>query len=158
MANANPNGGQQGGGDQGGQDEPEGEAEGEAPATVDYSGELTRNRSNASRTLRNNLNTNSATERAHHIIPWEMTDHDVVQAAARGGFNFNGANNGINLQLRVHPQGPRHPRYNGAVEGLLDNLATRNLTDSQAAAAVQAIVDRLRPGLGRLNQTGQQLR
>jgi hypothetical protein len=81
-----------------------------------------------------------------------------VQAAARGGFNINGANNGINLELRVHPQGARHPRYNDAVEGLLDNLATRNLTDAQAAAEVQAIVDRLRPGLDRLNQTGQPLR
>jgi len=68
---------------------------------------------------------------------------------------MNGANNGINLNLTVHPQGARHPRYNAAVQKLLDNLATRNLTDAQAATEVQAIVDRLLPGLARLNQTGQ---
>jgi hypothetical protein len=104
------------------------------------------------------LNTDTAIERPHHIIPLQMSDHAVVQAAARGGFNINGANNGINLQLRVHAQGARHPRYNAAVEALLDDLATLNLTNAQAAVEVQAIVDRLRPGLGRLNQSGQRLR
>jgi hypothetical protein len=125
---------------------------------ADFSGELTRNTSNATRTLRNNLRTNSATHRPHHIIPLQTSDHPVVQAAARGGFNMNGANNGTNLAFRVHPQGSRHPRYNAAVRTLLDNLAARNLTDIQAAAEVQAISDRLRPGLDRLNQSGQPLR
>jgi hypothetical protein len=126
--------------------------------TVDYSAELTRNTSNATRTLRNNLKTNTAIERPHHIIPLQMSDHKVVQAAARGGFNINGANNGINLQLSIHPQGARHPRYNAAVSRLLDNLLKRQLTDAEAALEVQTIADRLRPGLDRLNLSGQPLR
>jgi hypothetical protein len=125
---------------------------------VDYSKELTRDRGNATRSLRNALNTNSAVERPHHIITWEMKDHPVVQAAARGGFNINGANNGINLPLTVHPQGARHPRYNAAIGQLLDNLKSLNLTDVETAVEVQTLVDRLRPGLSRLIQTRQPLR
>jgi hypothetical protein len=134
-----------------------------APLTVvDYSGQLTRDKGNATRSLRQALNTNSAVERPHHIIPWEAGQDPVIrpllEAAGRGGFNINGANNGVNLTLQVHPQGARHPRYNEAVMRQLRDLAQRNLTDAQAAAEVQAIADRLRPGLQRLNQSGQPLR
>jgi RHS repeat-associated protein len=126
--------------------------------TVDFSRELTRDRANATRSLRNALGTNSQIERPHHIIPWEAKDLPVVQAAARGGFNINGANNGVNLSLTVHPQGARHPRYNDAVMRQLEALGRRNLTKKEAAAEVQAIADRLRPGLQRLNQSGQRLK
>jgi hypothetical protein len=136
---------------------------GSAPQkVVDYSGQLTRDRGNATRSLRQALNTNSAVERPHHIIPWEA-GHDPVtrpllEAAGRGGFNINGANNGVNLNLQVHPQGDRHPRYNEAVMRQLRDLAKRNVTDAEAAAEIQAIADRLRPGLQRLNQSGQLLK
>jgi hypothetical protein len=130
----------------------------EAPQVVDYSAQLTRDRGNATRSLRQALNTDTAVERPHHIITWETKGEPVVQAAARGGFNINGANNGVNLQLRVHPQGGRHPRYNNAIEKLVDKLNARNLTDAEAATEVQAIADRLRPGLERLNERGQRLR
>jgi RHS repeat-associated protein len=134
-----------------------------APANaVDFSGELTRDRGNATRSLRNALGTNSQVERPHHIVPWEAgqdpATRSLLEAAGRGGFNINGANNGVNLRLQVHPQGARHPRYNAAVMKQLRALAQRNLTDAQAAAELQAIADRLRPGLQRLNQSGQPLR
>jgi hypothetical protein len=58
----------------------------------------------------------------------------------------------------IHPQGARHPRYNKAVRNLLDNLRSRALTDEQAAAEVQKIADRLRPGLDRLKQSGKPLK
>jgi hypothetical protein len=34
---------------------------------------------------------------AHHIIPWELRHHDLVQHAARGGFKMNNVINGIAL-------------------------------------------------------------
>jgi hypothetical protein len=129
---------------------------------VDFSGQLTRDRANATRSLRSALGTDSQVERPHHIIPWEAGQDPVtgplLQAAGRGGFNINGANNGLNLTLEVHPQGARHPRYNEAVMRLLRALGQRDLTDAEAAIEVQGIADRLRPGLQRLNQSGQPLR
>ncbi len=130
-----------------------------APSKVgDFSKELTRDRANATKSLRNALGTNSQIERPHHIIPWEAKDLPVVQAAARGGFNINGMNNGIKLSLKVHGQGVRHPQYNAAVIKELEALGKRKLTDAQAAAKVQALADRLRPGLERLNKSGRQLK
>jgi A nuclease family of the HNH/ENDO VII superfamily with conserved AHH len=38
---------------------------------------------------------------AHHVIPWELRYHPLVQAAARAGFDMNSAENGILLTKLV---------------------------------------------------------
>jgi hypothetical protein len=84
---------------------------------------------------------------AHHIIPWEFNDHPVVEAAARGGFNMNGVENGVLLSRDVHPQGFKHPQYSMEVETLLDDLHTINISDTQTANVLRAVTDRLGPRL-----------
>jgi hypothetical protein len=82
--------------------------------------------------------------RPHHLIGWEHKDHPVVKAAARGGFNINGVENGIFLDSRVvHPQGARHPNYNARVGRELNELQRLNLNDTQAAAALNRLANQL---------------
>lgn len=83
----------------------------------------------------------------HHIIPWESRTHDFVQRAARGGFNINGAGNGIRLELTQHLGS--HPRYNAAITKKLNSLLRSNpdISDANAAKLLQNYVDRLRAGL-----------
>jgi hypothetical protein len=72
----------------------------------------------------------------------------VVQAAARGGFNINGANNGILLSQRFHRGG--HPlfikRFNRKVAG----LGGQGLSDVQLASRLQSFVDAERTFLQRI--------
>jgi A nuclease family of the HNH/ENDO VII superfamily with conserved AHH len=72
----------------------------------------------------------------HHLISWEHRNHNLVQKAARGGFNINnGGHNGVMLDPAIH-QGVRgHPSYNEAIGNLLDALEREaaNLTDAEAA-------------------------
>ena len=86
---------------------------------------------------------------AHHIIPYESRNHEVLQRAARGGFNMNGANNGIRLDLTQHLGS--HPRYNAAVSRRLDAilLANPRISDVDAARVLQEYADQLRAGLER---------
>src|SRR5262245_12785792 len=59
---------------------------------ADYTSELSRN--DPSTELNRNLGGAVGDEQdAHHIVPWQHRNHAVVQAAARGGFNINGAAN-----------------------------------------------------------------
>lgn len=87
---------------------------------------------------------------AHHILPWELRDHEVIKRAARGGFNINGANNGIRLNLIQHLGS--HPKYNAGVRKKLDRiLADRpGISDADAATAVQNYVDILRDAFERI--------
>jgi hypothetical protein len=84
---------------------------------------------------------------AHHIVPWEARTHELVERAARGGFNINGANNGIRLDVTQH-FGP-HSKYNEAVMSRLDSIFRSNpgISDDAAAAALQGYADQLRSGL-----------
>lgn len=86
---------------------------------------------------------------AHHIVPFETRTHELVQRAARGGFNMNGANNGIRLDLSQHLGS--HPKYNSAITKKLDEiLRTKpNISDVEAAELLQNYVDKLRAGLER---------
>jgi hypothetical protein len=72
----------------------------------------------------------------HHLISWEHRNHNLVQKAARGGFNMNnGGHNGVMLDPAIH-QGVRgHPSYNESIGNLLDALEREaaNLTDAEAA-------------------------
>lgn len=43
-------------------------------------------------------------KQAHHLIPWEFTDHAVIQTAAKGAnpFHMNELFNGIALDKSIH--------------------------------------------------------
>ncbi|MEJ7595477.1 MAG: RHS repeat-associated core domain-containing protein, partial [Planctomycetaceae bacterium] len=104
-----------------------------------------------SQTARRHLrrNTPGTGGQAHHIVPFDSRSHDLVQRAARGGFNMNGANNGIRLDLTQHLGS--HPRYNAAITKKLNEIlsAAPGISDSDAAKALQAYVEQLRAGLER---------
>ncbi len=86
---------------------------------------------------------------SHHVITWEARSHELVQRAAQGGFNINGANNGIRLPLTQHLGS--HGKYNAAIQSKLDSIlrANPNISNVDAAAAVQSYADQLRVGLKR---------
>ena len=84
---------------------------------------------------------------AHHIIPWELRGHDLVQRASRGGFNMNGGSNGIRLGPGQH--WGSHDIYNNAVRRKLDDLWRNNpgLTDEQYARLLSDYMAQLRKGI-----------
>jgi len=69
-----------------------------------------------------------------------------MQKGARGGFNINGANNGILLGAADHLSG--HPKYNQIVLdelGRIESEARRlGLSDLEIAGRLQKLSDRLR--------------
>jgi hypothetical protein len=111
----------------------------------DFTAELAKSDSAARKALDTRLGGNvpgGDGKSAHHINPWEFKDHSVVQAAARGGWNMNGMENGVLLPTEpVHPQGFKHPQYNAEMGQILDELATIPLTDAQAARVLTKLGD-----------------
>jgi hypothetical protein len=83
---------------------------------------------------------------AHHIIPLESLAKfkSLMQRAARGGFDINGAANGISLNRADHRYG--HPQYNRAVLNRLReiNQTIRGLSDSDVAELIQDAADTAR--------------
>jgi hypothetical protein len=119
-----------------------------APNTVtSFADELTGSAQAARRHLRRNVPGSGG--QVHHIIPWERRGHELVQRAARGGFDINGANNGIRLHLTQHLGS--HPQYNAAVTRKLDDIlrTNPNISDVDAARLLQQYADQLRNGLTR---------
>jgi hypothetical protein len=76
---------------------------------------------------------------AHHLIPVGVADHTVVQSALRGGFKFNGAENG----MAVTWQQGGHELYNEGVRLQLDRIGRMRLSDDQAAVAVRNLATKL---------------
>lgn len=91
----------------------------------------------------------AAEGQAHHIIPWELRENELVKRAAKGGFNINGAENGIRLGPEVHLGS--HPKYNEAVAAKLNSIldTNPNISPEEAAEAVRSYADQLRAGLKR---------
>jgi hypothetical protein len=87
---------------------------------------------------------------AHHLIPVGVADHPVVQSALRGGFKFNGAENG----MAVTAQAGGHPQYNDSVRALLDPISELGLSDREAADVVRNLATRLNRAIDH-NWTGQ---
>lgn len=116
-----------------------------------------------------------AGDNAHHIIPWELRNHDVVQLAARDGFDMNDPMNGLRLMsfdlTQVHLQEEirhifnltddevmklnivgihaNHPAYNKYVEKRFDEFASRYTSIEEIAPdeARRFISDELIPEL-----------
>jgi hypothetical protein len=86
-----------------------------------------------------------AGEQAHHVLPLELWGdfgiggNPVVATAIRGGFAFNGAENGICLDTEVHEGS--HPRYTKRVEHSLEPFrglpAAEQLAGARKVAAYQ---------------------
>lgn len=124
---------------------------------ISYADELTvtgkKARANLRKAMRGMVKPDQA---AHHIIPWEAKKLEIVQRAARGGFNINGANNGMPLK-RVQPDPQHygsHPNYNRDVLNSLSQIfeANPNMSDIEAAAIVQFYADQLREKLSKLTE------
>jgi hypothetical protein len=83
---------------------------------------------------------------AHHIIPLEAIKEQaaLLQKAAQGGFDINGANNGIHLTRTEHIGG--HPVYNQAMLDRL-RLIPRNLSPAETAREVQKVTDIMRQAI-----------
>src|SRR5262249_13429214 len=121
---------------------------------ADCTGQLRVSSADARRQLRANLGLqpDAANPRAgHHVIPWALRNGETgptIEAAARGGFAMNGSNNGLELS-HPHTASPfDHPRYTGALRGLVQRLPS-GLSDAQTADAVQNIADRIATALQR---------
>lgn len=81
---------------------------------------------------------NLGTDEAHHLIPYENCNHDLIQRAARGGFDLNNGDlNGLPLHPNYHrpPPNRNHPEYRAAVRAMLDDilLEAPNISDKDAA-------------------------
>jgi hypothetical protein len=58
--------------------------------------------------LRSNMDIpNGSGTEAHHIVPYDHSNHPLVQTAAEGGWDINGTYNGIELPAPHHYAG--HP-------------------------------------------------
>lgn len=66
-------------------------------------------------------------KQAHHLIPWEFTDHAVIQTASKGAnpFHMNELLNGIALDKSVHVEGIVHTMYNSVIETELNKIVSR---------------------------------
>jgi hypothetical protein len=128
------------------------------PDLLDYTTELTKTGQEARTRLRSSLGlvTGSGLE-AHHLIPWGLRNHKVVQLGAKKGFNMNGAMNGLGVLYDQHRGQNRynHRKYNAAVKKILDMaLAEKpNMTGCEAAQLLINYTDRLRKGIQ--NATGR---
>ena len=88
---------------------------------------------------------------SHHIIPLESLKRhgDLMERAARGGFNINGANNGINLFRYDHIGG--HPIYNNEIfeelERIGDFAKKYNMSDGDIARKIQEASNKMRKAI-----------
>ncbi|MBV9986762.1 MAG: AHH domain-containing protein [Chitinophagaceae bacterium] len=87
---------------------------------------------------------------AHHLIPWEFVEHDVVQAAAKApgtsAFHMNQALNGIALPSAVHVEGMVHDIYNTRVHTALDAIYAKygtSLTPAIARQEIETLIDKI---------------
>lgn len=93
-------------------------------------------------------------QQAHHLFPWELTEHTLVQTAAKGpagtAFHMNELLNGIALDKVAHVNGFAHPLYNAAVKEAADKALTRlsqkniALTPEVARTELETLIGKIR--------------
>ncbi len=92
-------------------------------ASKNFSNQLSVKPYKARNTLRQTINPSKRRGvDAHHVVPWKLRSHPVVQKAAKGGFNINGRENGILISTRIHAKSLGHPKYNARVKATLDGV------------------------------------
>ncbi|WP_231734225.1 AHH domain-containing protein [Calycomorphotria hydatis] len=120
----------------------------------DFSDELSKSGSVARRRLRSNLGLKSGnTDEAHHIIPFELRNHDLVKKASKAGFNINGKANGVPLSFARH-RGINifhHNRYNKAIRRRLDFEFTQrtDISNEEAAKFLDSYVAQIKKAFER---------
>lgn len=92
--------------------------------------------------LRKVLGITDSALQAHHLIPWAIRNHDVVQNAAKSGsaFHINEALNGITVAAWRNQ--PNHNIYNNLIESKLDlfNSLNPNATIDEAYNFVSDLI------------------
>ncbi len=87
---------------------------------------------------------------AHHIIPWQRINHDVVQKAAHGNnaFHMNEILNGLPLSQAQHLSD--HAGYNAKVLEELNKIQARlgsNLNPTNAKNEIELLINRIKTQL-----------
>jgi hypothetical protein len=124
-----------------------------ASTARDFSAELSRSGDSGRRRLRRELGlVRGSSDEAHHIVPLGLADHELVQRAARSGFDINSAANGAALSFDRH-RGINifhHNRYNAAIRSRLDYNLRKNptISDPEAAQLLHSYTQRLKRRLG----------
>ncbi len=79
-------------------------------------------------------------QQAHHLIPTDVLDNNVVQAALEAGFDFNGKANGLN----VVAQSGSHPARTARIRSAFERFARNNpdYTPAQARSFAEGLVRR----------------
>ncbi|WP_373523757.1 AHH domain-containing protein [Aquiflexum sp.] len=93
--------------------------------------------------LRKVLGLVSSTQQAHHLIPWEMANHPLVQKAAKSAdaFHLNEALNGIPVPSAGHLKG--HNLYNQKIGEKLDLINSQSPTNDIAFQNLTEFIDDL---------------
>jgi hypothetical protein len=80
---------------------------------------------------------------AHHIIPWELAENEVVQAASKipgvDAFHMNDLINGIALDKSVHVEGMIHLHYSNKIKAKLIDIQNNLGPNIDPLAAKQAL-------------------
>jgi len=92
----------------------------------------------------------AANHQAHHIIPWQWKQHDVVQQVAKNGdpFHMNDVLNGIPMHKDVH--NGSHPNYNAYVQDQLNDILSQaggTIDPSVAATKVSELCASIRTAI-----------
>ena len=92
--------------------------------------------------LRDSLGITDPNVQAHHLIPWDLRNHPLVQRGAQAGWQMNEAYNGMELS-GPHAVGG-HPNYNDYVEELLDSYYDPEMTAEDADQALMHVTSHMR--------------
>jgi hypothetical protein len=94
--------------------------------------------------LRKVLGIVSSNQQAHHLIPWEMAGHPLVQKAAKSGdaFHMNEVINGIAVPTSNHLKG--HNLYNQKVAQILNGLDSPTISNQIAHDRITDFADYLK--------------
>lgn len=80
---------------------------------------------------------------AHHILPWALREHDLIQKAAKGGtpFHMNEVLNGLPITVFQHNSG--HPGYISKVSAKLDELWLQFGSDAMSPETARSVLESL---------------
>lgn len=94
--------------------------------------------------LRKALGITDAAMHAHHLIPWAMKNHDLVQKAAKSkhAFHLNEALNGIPRLNNLHLTG--HKIYNTKILNILEEYKNRINTPDEAYNFITGLANHIR--------------
>lgn len=80
---------------------------------------------------------------AHHIIPWELGEHKLIQklAKSKNAFHLNERYNGMALTAIQHTGS--HSNYTTQITRKLDEIFNKNMSDDDAFREVKTFIDKI---------------